>query len=191
MTDPTNKGTASHEAGHAVMAIKMGIPFQHVTIVPYDDSVGHVLYGTWLADFDPDPNSATSRDLLYRLGCVTLAGPLAEGLYSGQPELGSGGAQGDRDHIIHLAFRSGMLPEETEAWLKWLTLHVARPLESSPIRKAIVGVSEQLENQLTLQEDAVERVCRSCGVMIPEKLDLATLQEDRSAFGSQTRTDGK
>ncbi|HUZ34026.1 MAG TPA: hypothetical protein VMV19_18245 [Xanthobacteraceae bacterium] len=36
--------TAFHEAGHAVAHAVLDLPFEHVTIVPADDSDGHVAY---------------------------------------------------------------------------------------------------------------------------------------------------
>ncbi len=38
------EATAHHEGGHAVVAWRLAIPFRYATIVPEEESLGHVLF---------------------------------------------------------------------------------------------------------------------------------------------------
>ena len=61
------KATAYHEAGHAVMAELLDIPFEHVTIVRKENGLGHLKYQRFPKWFRPDsaqwfrPDSASTR----------------------------------------------------------------------------------------------------------------------------------
>jgi hypothetical protein len=69
--------TAHHEAGHAVAAVEFRRPFRYVTIESGDDSLGHVMFRTFKASFNPELNG----DLRTRVCCenyaiISLAGPI-------------------------------------------------------------------------------------------------------------------
>jgi hypothetical protein len=72
------KRTAYHEAGHAVAAVLMDVPFRRVTILPDAQCAGRVD----LANVEPPIHVKAARDHWARRICVFLAGPLAETLYS-------------------------------------------------------------------------------------------------------------
>ena len=64
---------AHHEAGHAVAALRLGVPVHHVTIDPENDDGGIVLGHVRFLGGDKDPPSLSHRLLL-----VSLSGPAAQ-----------------------------------------------------------------------------------------------------------------
>jgi hypothetical protein len=72
------KRTAYHEAGHAVAAVLMDVPFRRVTILPDAQCAGRVD----LANVEPPIHVKAARDHWARRICVFLAGPLAETLHT-------------------------------------------------------------------------------------------------------------
>ena len=73
----TEESTAYHEAGHVVVAIRLGIPFSSATIVPGEDYLGMVMSsamrrrGQRLTDLD-------QKHIMW-----DIAGPLCERMYTG------------------------------------------------------------------------------------------------------------
>src|SRR5437016_2249213 len=73
--------TAYHEAGHAVAASWLRVPFRYVTIVPdeQDGSLGHIRFTALSKDFGPDIESGSKvRRVLEPRIMVGLAGCAAE-----------------------------------------------------------------------------------------------------------------
>jgi ATP-dependent Zn protease len=68
------RSIAYHEAGHAVVAYRLGIEVEHVTIVPDHDSRGHFVH----ADLFCAPGCGSDRANLERAIKISLAGPLAQ-----------------------------------------------------------------------------------------------------------------
>lgn len=73
--------TAIHEAAHAFTCLHYAIRFKHATIVPGDNSLGHVLLHRYCERFkDKGDAELTAKDEqnIKRLLCVSLAGGIAE-----------------------------------------------------------------------------------------------------------------
>lgn len=93
---------AYHEAGHAVVAVVLGVRFQEVTVRPDTGTDGHIRYRR------PVPGSAVlegwTDERLHRLvrreGLVLFAGDHAVKLGTGRRELQ--GAAGDREQMAEL-----------------------------------------------------------------------------------------
>ena len=79
MLDDVDEVTAYHEAGHAVMSELMGGRVLRVTIEPPDDD-GLARYGETMTEWPP----MSTADVWQAEICVSLAGPVAEMLYTGQ-----------------------------------------------------------------------------------------------------------
>lgn len=81
------KTTAFHEAGHAVVAAMLGIPFQRVTIRPDAVYAGHVTLAPddapeQVCPWNPDWDVKQARRYWKRHICGLLAGALAETIYT-------------------------------------------------------------------------------------------------------------
>jgi len=77
--DSTEETTAWHEAGHAMMAVLCGGTIERVTIEPPDDD-GPVRYGDTVTRW----SGMSARQLAEAEIRVSLAGPVAEMIYSGE-----------------------------------------------------------------------------------------------------------
>src|ERR1700756_1909637 len=77
--------TAFHEAGHAFMAWRQGVPVYKATIIPGDDTLGHVRHGKVLFKGDWKDlaigDSDRTRMRAERLIMICLAGPEAQCLH--------------------------------------------------------------------------------------------------------------
>jgi hypothetical protein len=95
------RAIAYHEAGHAVAGFTVRRPVEHVTIIPEEDSLGHVLYRPF-QDFHPD--RACDKKTLQRIEdtvfCL-LAGYAAEWKHAGKPN--DRAASSDFHYAISLA----------------------------------------------------------------------------------------
>lgn len=76
------KKTAYHEAGHAVASYELHIPFTYITIIPEEDSLGHVKHPE-LHNFNPEwDNSLRVIDRAERMIICSFAGQVAEWKFS-------------------------------------------------------------------------------------------------------------
>ena len=73
-------GTAIHEAGHTIMAIKFKKDFEYVTIIPKEDALGYILFkeGVNIVAEDSEElfniqeiESAVRKEITIKLGGVT------------------------------------------------------------------------------------------------------------------------
>jgi hypothetical protein len=82
------EATAYHEAGHAVMALELRRRFKHVTVVPKDDSLGHVLKTDAPDWFRPDcpgfGDELKTERWIERELLIGPAGVAAEGRFLGR-----------------------------------------------------------------------------------------------------------
>ncbi len=101
-----NDRTAYHEAGHAFAAVRLGARVRLVTIAPDDDD-GPRRHGDTRIEWDHADSD--TEELRLKAVLVSLAGPVAEMIYSGEP------------------FHPGFVPEWSSDWkLAWdaaATLH--------------------------------------------------------------------
>jgi len=93
--DPPPDVTAYHEAGHAVLALVLGRPVQHVSILPTREFLGLCTFGK--AVFRP------SEDWLEREALIALGGIAAEALHTG--EYAWDGAARDHRYVRELSLR--------------------------------------------------------------------------------------
>jgi hypothetical protein len=96
------ESVAYHEAGHAVACIELRRPFKSVTIVPKDDSLGHLLKNPAPASIRPEVDAGDKVDRwLEREVSIVLVGLAAEHRHTGRHNWR--GARRDLDHAVDLA----------------------------------------------------------------------------------------
>jgi ATP-dependent Zn protease len=100
--------TAYHEAGHAFAAVQLGAFVRSVTIEPDNDDEPR-RYGDTKIEWDH--SVVSGKELCKRMVLVSLAGPVAEMIYSGEP------------------YHPGFVPEWgsdwKQAWLAAEAIHAA------------------------------------------------------------------
>lgn len=103
MTARQDAPTAYHEAGHAVAAIHLYLPFKYVTIVPEPGSLGHVLHHKMPKWFNPEIDKDSARVWYHARSHVicSLAGQVAQSKFVGRRVVR--GAGGDHELVIEIA----------------------------------------------------------------------------------------
>jgi ATP-dependent Zn protease len=118
------RATAYHEAGHAVVADRLGYGFSTVSIIPDADDATHgrIVFSCPVLASDPNLGLTLRQEERVRNNIVvTLAGGIAEERFCGKPtdEI-TLGTQSDRDSVTDLAFRMAGSTAECQALLDWL-----------------------------------------------------------------------
>lgn len=113
--DLQRRGTACHEAGHAVVGLVVGIPFARVTIEPDHDSIGHVIAVDPWAVAKQWEQRGKLRDIssAFRAKIIALmAGAEAERVLLGTEAAGD---DDDRNQIL-LLIESGYVDIDGKDW---------------------------------------------------------------------------
>ena len=112
------RATAHHEAGHAVMAWWLNLPFRRVTIKPEGDSLGHLLHNKLPKRFNPEiEKSNRVRLLAERHIIASFSGQLAEAKHAGRsPRYGM---HSDNRFAVDMATFFCGSTETTEAYLRF------------------------------------------------------------------------
>jgi ATP-dependent Zn protease len=152
---------AVHEAGHAVLAVLLGVPITSVTIRPNaaSGSLGDTKHSlAWLQTIlqaSEEGDSGEELVVAVRGIIVGLAGRLAEECIIGQsgPE-----AQysHDEDGITELVSRVCGDHEEGDAFCKWLTVRARNMVVAR--RTDIERVADRLLDQETMSGEALDAV---------------------------------
>lgn len=155
------RGTAVHEAAHAVAAIEFQLGFHYVTVAPDDDSLGHIRWTSALSRmlyrFSDDAREWPSARDEVRLGyylSACLAGNEAEKRLKGRYD--HVGARGDHKSVVDATSRyCGSLRQE-EAFIEWRRQAAADLVELRWTE--IVRVADALLERGRLSRQQVESV---------------------------------
>ncbi len=93
MNPSSDAATAYHEAGHAVIALALGRPVQHVSILPDRQQLGHCKFG--------QGRGRAAADWLEREILIALGGIAAEARHTG--DYAWDGAARDQQYVFRLA----------------------------------------------------------------------------------------
>jgi len=151
-TDPDLAATAFHEAGHAVMAFRLGMTCGPATIRPDKaaGSLGSVAGGkmpAWADDQSREHVPKVQRWFENSVRCY-LAGHITEKRYLGkEPEFGS---EGDFHECVGFALHFCGSTREAEAWLHWLHIATEEVCEHPMWWKATEAVAAALLEHETL-----------------------------------------
>jgi hypothetical protein len=134
--------TAYHEAGHAVMALRLGRRFRYATVRPEEDRLGHVRY--YAANYRPDGGDSDAARLTTEQHILTLlAGAAAERRFAGRTD--RVGAKADYERAADLAGYVCGSQEEATAYLRWLSVRTGNTL--GVWWGAVVAIAEALRDQ--------------------------------------------
>lgn len=147
---------AFHEAGHAVAAILMDVPFRCVTIVPDETFAGQVVLGKKKPPAHVDPfneNWDVKAARQYWTGriCAALAGALAETLYTRCWE-----QQSDTDEFAAWEIADCFYPAAKAArWINRLRFQTLETLRAVDVWAAVDAVALELVKRKTLNSSRV------------------------------------
>jgi hypothetical protein len=185
---------AFHEAGHAVLHVLLQIPFESAEIfnaknrAPLESRhlAGQVKRADWLNYWQFDGHGPECEyDYAHREVAISLAGQIAEELYTGDDkELG---AAYDREHIRDI--KMTLLPDSTKAetkhWkagVKILWGFTERLLQRPEVWAAVKAVAYALLRRNRLSATAVRRIVSKAGcdnlsitlpAVLPDTLEIA------------------
>jgi hypothetical protein len=151
--------SAYHEAGHAVMAWRLGGRVQHVTIEPDDDD-GPERYGDTQVRWRR--SKFTAAELAASAVQVSLAGPVAEMIYTGDPFHPGLVAEWADDWRQAWAAAEPLLPDERKRLelLERTTLRLYRELGNDAVWAAIAAVADHLLAHDRLDREDLEDILR-------------------------------
>ena len=141
--------TAYHEAGHVVMAIQLGATIVRASIEPADD--GPHRFGETITHWPPQSDRQMGSAAL----CVSLGGPVAEMIYTGEVSELSEISEWrvDRGQAIKAASQLARHRDELPQLITGATASVREFLESDNGWAAVAAISD-----LLLTHDTVEHV---------------------------------
>ncbi|MEM1062722.1 MAG: hypothetical protein AAGJ97_10405 [Planctomycetota bacterium] len=157
MDDGDLEATAYHEAGHAVMTVRLGGEVVSVTVDPdRDDGPRRTgdLTTRWRRAA-PDRAAAVERDVL-----VALAGPVAEMHYTGEAFHPATVAAWSADWATADAVAAAEFPARAKrtAYLERVTRELYAVFGQERLWQAVAGVADELLAHETLEDDEVRAV---------------------------------
>jgi|SRR5579884_1318366 len=170
--------TAYHEAGHAVIAFYLFLPFRYASVKPADGALGHVRFRKapkWAYD------EYSSRPLAQRAFwenhiIVSFAGRIAEQKYRGsRVRLGH---ESDYRGIADMGLRfGGDDPKVHVHWFRWLQMRAKGMVDTR--WREIEAVAEALLKHERLTRDEIQAV-------IDARLGLTPLKVTRAGESDET-----
>jgi hypothetical protein len=156
------KATAYHEAGHAVMAHLRDVPIKCVTIVPEENTHGHIEYRRSPKWFHPDIDSDSTR-ARRRIEAhiqISFAGGIAERKFKGRraPNWTVGP---DNSDAVDLAFRVCSSTKAAEHYLAWLYQQAMDALEVPIYWNMVEEVATRLLDKKRLNAQQVKAAIRA------------------------------
>ena len=170
-TPKQRRSTAYHEAGHALLAHFFKLPFDYVTILPGEDTLGHLALRAhsrprtthWIkALFLNDP-AAKLFDVFSRLTqraqaeknvMCFFAGRIAQEKYQGT--YARGGHSHDYAHIDKQVSKFGGPPKAQAHWRRWLLAWTKEIVDFH--WNEVVAVAEALVERKHLTSDDVTKI---------------------------------
>lgn len=124
--------TAYHEAGHAAVAIKLGVRVKRLSIISSDGAMGQVQHSPYLTGIDPAYDaSAKAQRRMENLVLVCLAGPGAQRKHNAKGYRKYHG-EGDYDTALDLLWRMSGSGEAVAVYLKLMEIR-ARDMVAGPL----------------------------------------------------------
>ena len=151
--------TAYHEAGHALMAFLLGGRVSQVTIDPDNDDGPQRLGDTQVVW---RPRGISDKEFAQITVKVSLAGPVAEMIYSGDPY--HPGAVPEWAADWRDAWQAAVLlhPQERQRmeYLEQVSIQLYHRMKSGEVWEALAALADNLLAHETLDADQVEEIVR-------------------------------
>jgi len=171
---------AHHEAGHAVIAHLMGIPFKSIVVdhQPFPDTFGAPALGTinfdrewpdFAAPGHPRFDRSRARDYVARDVRMTLAGPLAESLYTHCWQDLPMNEGDDEFMAFELAELLYSQPKPQHEWVNRLRFQTLELLMRAEVWAAVKALASVLIERQQLNAKGAYRVIHSALPMTSEK----------------------
>lgn len=159
MTHTARRATAHHEAGHAVIALHLGMAVRRIKLRPSDGVAGVVEHQNPLKGIRLDIDNSPRANLKAEKAiCICLAGPIAQRKYNARTWRHE---HGEADHALAadlaLSVHGGDL---ATAYLTWLTAKTKAMLDLPHIWNLVGRVASDLEAKGELTADDVRRLQR-------------------------------
>jgi len=167
MSRPRLRKTAIHEAGHAVIAFLLNVPFDSVSILPDNHSLGRVVLSGHPDCANPQNGSYDKRRALKWLDkrtCISLAGQISERLdQGGKPRAYS--LASDNGSVADYALEIHQGCEATaSAWINSRYVHTETLLRREAVWRAVSTLAETLISRRKLQRGDVIAVIQASGL---------------------------
>ena len=147
------ESTAYHEAGHAFMATQQGARVRSVTIDPDNDD-GPERFGDTQVVWR---SSLSDREFRERAIRVSLAGPVAEMLYTGDPYHPGLVAEWAQDWQTAWELAEPLIPQHRRRleYLEQMTSQLYQLMNAEPNWSAIASLADHLLAHETLEAEEV------------------------------------
>ena len=156
--------TATHEAGHAVVARLLGLQFKSVTIVASESALGCVSFDPPPSWFTPDTEwNDDIRRLAHAFIVVSLAGPVAESTLTGHDRPLVGSWDHDYSNIAELLLRTSGSAERASQLNDELLTRTRDTLSDSTVWRAVQHLAAVLLAEQTM--DAARAVSEIATVL--------------------------
>jgi hypothetical protein len=164
-TGKTPLRTAIHEASHAVIARRLGLLVESVTLEPALATRGH---RRWSPDRSR-PADMRTRDFCEAAVCVLLAGSIGEAVLGGvespdglhaEDDCGNWGEPTQINDLLDIMFEMvADVSEERAAFLRWLQTRTRNMLLESSNSTAVRSVADRLLKEARLTAGDVDAEC--------------------------------
>lgn len=145
---------AYHEAGHAVMAVALGINLSKVTIIPENDSAGHCKHEK-ITVGDYADNSPRACKRIEISAMISLAGTLAQRIHNPR-SVRHYRAMSDYKQACNAAMTLNGSARQETAWLKWIEIKTEDVLR---LRwRAVEALSQELMQRKALNGNEARAV---------------------------------
>jgi hypothetical protein len=167
------KVAAYHEAGYAVMALRLRTSFMAVTIRPKGDCCGRLMHRKRAKRLDLDLEScryARDRRWVETRIMVGFAGPEAQRRYQAQGHRQLAGASGDLANCMELAQHMTSTPAEAAAYFKWMRLRTINYMDGPHFWTAVETVAAALLDRGRLSHAEASDIYKRARYRLPRSL---------------------
>jgi len=149
---------AHHEAGHAMIAYRLGIPVQEVSIQPTESSAGRVWYQQPLAEIIRSGNTSDERRIqMERCAMVCLAGREAQMRFDFEG-LQEDDYRVDLDLVIHALNNFSNCEEEVLTYERLLVVRTRWLFDQPMAWEMVTDLAKALLKNETMSGDEVNAV---------------------------------